>query len=590
MTMITTEMLERAHLELPAMPERQPEDCFGLVYLEGEFQLPREKAVGQVAFGGSDPGINAFHADPGLKNLYLFRCEWDMARTCFQAPLNKLIESGMERIFGEGPPGIAIDPFLAHLKGRLLDYQGTIDRVFVRMVFTGDPAEADRSAVYVRLREELENKKHLVDRFFGRPVTLVFQIVSTGEKGAGAPAHQRETHTYPLKLEKTIEMNGPSGEVMRVGFARLEDLHAIYREMGMRFFESNIRYVLADTTPTNRSLNSAFAAIMLEGKRDPLVYAFDHNGVTLFAEKVEAREGSLLLTEPRMLNGAQTVSTFDRFLKANAEKPALGEHVKERGEISVLCKIISDAQGDFVQAVTINNNRQNPVRPWALHSNDLIQLELQDRFREELGLYYERQEAAFLSVTGELAEDAEPGERKAVELLKLAQTFLATDGELERMSRLQAVFETDEDYTLVFGPSRLKADLKQVLLCYKIQFRLARIIREIMERGEKKYSWMRRARNLVWALLCQAVLNEEDLAGLADKYGRKLGIETGYTELLAGLASTRVRFAVAEAVALPAYAAKVEKESFGFLRTNAVYDAAFKIAEEKWGWKEKSLR
>jgi len=583
-------MLERAHLALPAGHEGLPEDCFGLLYLEGEFQLSREKAASQVAFGGSDAGINAFHFDPELKNFYLFRCEWSGARTCFQEPLNRLIETGMDRIFGEGPPGIAPDPFLAHLKGRLLEYQGTIERVFIRMVFTGDPAEADRSAVYTRLREELENKKHLADRFFGRPVSLVFQIVSAGEGGSGAPAHVRESHTYPLKLDRTIEMAGPGGEMMRVGFAKLVDLHAIFREMGMRFFESNIRYVLADTTPTNRSLTASFSSILLEGNRDPLVYAFDHNGVTLYAEKVEAREGSLLLTEPRMLNGAQTVATFDRFLKTNAEKPALGAHDGARGEISVLCKIISDARGDFVQAVTINNNRQNPVRPWALHSNDLIQLELQDRFREEIGIYYERQEAAFLSVSGEASEETEPGERKAVELLKLAQTFLATDGELERMSRLQAVFETDEDYALVFGPGRLKADLKQVLLCYKIQFRLARIIREIMERGEKKYSWMRRARNLVWALLCQAILNEEDLAGLADKYGRKLGVETGYTELLARLASTRVRFAVAEAVALPQYAAKVENESFGFLRTNAIHDAAFRIAAEKWGWKERSLR
>jgi hypothetical protein len=45
--------------------------------------------------------------------------------------------------------------------------------------------------------------------------------------------------------------------------------------------------------------------------------------------------------------------------------------------------------------VTVNNNRQNPVEPWNLRANDLIQLELQDKFRADLQMYYERQENAF---------------------------------------------------------------------------------------------------------------------------------------------------------------------------------------------------
>ena len=85
--------------------------------------------------------------------------------------------------------------------------------------------------------------------------------------------------------------------------------------------------------------------------------------------------------------------------------------------------------------VAINNNRQNPVKPWNLHANDMIQLELQDKLREDLGLYYERQEQAFSNLTPEDLEEMEIQEGKALELLKLAQTFLASDGELDRMSR-----------------------------------------------------------------------------------------------------------------------------------------------------------
>jgi len=581
------EAINQAHAELQAARGGAPADYFPLVYLEREFQVPREKAVAQCAIGPNELGVNAFHADAELKNLYLLRCDWTDKRNFFQLPLQQMVDSGMELIFGDGPPGIVPDQFLVQVKSAMLACQAAVERVFVHFVFRGDPAEAERSAVLAKLREDLENKKYLADKFFGRPITLVFQVRSAAGE-LGAPAHQKVTHSYPVRMDKVVEMNGPAGEIMRIGFARLSDLHAAYKEMGARFFESNIRAILSDDTPTNRSLNRAFSDIILEGKHDPLVFAFDHNGVTIHAEKVEASEGTLVLTEPRLLNGAQTIASYDRFVKANENDSRLRDRAQALGEISVICKIITDARAEFVQKVTLNNNRQNPIRPWNLHANDLIQLELQDKFASELGVYYERQEKAFLALTPEDLEEMEITENKAVELLRLAQTFLASDGELEKMSRMQEVFEDEAEYARVFGTQRLKADSRHIMLCYKMQFRLNRIIREIMERGEKKYFYMRRARNLVWALLMQAVLNEENLAELAEKFGKKLGMEVEYSELLAKLASTRVRFLISAGVD-EHYASKVEEEKYGFLRTKTIFEDCLKDGRDKWGWARKKL-
>ena len=74
-------------------------------------------------------------------------------------------------------------------------------------------------------------------------------------------------------------------------------------------------------------------------------------------------------------------------------------------DIRVMCRIITNASPEFVTTVTINNNRQNPVEPWNLHANDLIQLELQDKFRDDLGIYYERQEEAFANLSYEEMEE-----------------------------------------------------------------------------------------------------------------------------------------------------------------------------------------
>src|SRR4029079_14232553 len=121
-----------------------------------------------------------------------------------------------------------------------------------------------------------------------------------------------------------------------------------------------------------------------------------------------------------------------------------------------------------VTRVTVNNNRQNPVEPWNLHANDLIQLELQDKLRSDLGLYSERQENAFDQLSPEDLDDYGIKEdSRAIQMLKLTQTFLLTDGLVSRLSEMRRIFEDDRTYEQVFRQGRLKADSRLILLCYK---------------------------------------------------------------------------------------------------------------------------
>ena len=269
----------------------------------------------------------------------------------------------------------------------------------------GDPAEAERSQVLDKLREDLENKKYLIDQRFGRPVTLVIEFRSARTREVGSTTHLRKTHTYPVQLDDVVTRFGPSGERMTIGFIRLVDLHAMYRDMGERFFERNIRSALPEDEAVNRSIHQAIRRIVLDSKQDPKVFAFNHNGVTLFAEALCSGEGQFKITEPRLLNGAQTVTTLSRFLKANEGNKILTERRDVLQQIHVMCRIVTDAAPEFVTSVTINNNRQNPVDPWSLHANDMIQLEIQDKFRDDLGIYYERQEKAFENFSDEDLEE-----------------------------------------------------------------------------------------------------------------------------------------------------------------------------------------
>lgn len=587
---ITDRLIDQAFSDLNKTCGGVRNDYFGLVYLEQEFGLDRDRAIPQVAFGGNDYGIDGFHFDRERRNLYLFQFKYSDSHSQFKASLIRLIESGMERIFGARTQDQEQNQLLLQLKSCLIENEAVIDRVCLHFVFTGDPAEAERSQVLDKLREDLENKKYLIEQRFRRPITMVIEFRSARTRKVGSTAHLWETHTYPVQLDDTIMRRGPNGENMTIGFIRLVDLNAMYQEMGQRFFERNIRAALPEDKAVNRSIQQSIRRIVLEGKEDATVFPFNHNGVTLFAEALHTSDGEFRITEPRLLNGAQTVTTFARFLKTNEGNRLLAERRDALENLRVMCRIITQASPEFVTAVTINNNRQNPVAPWNLHANDMIQLEMQDKLRDDLGIYYERQEGAFQNFSDEELEEQGITQHKAIELTKLACTFLVSDGNIDKLTRFREVFEDDRFYNQVFDRSRLKADSRKIVLCYKVQFRLRRLAKDIVERGANKYAYVTRARSLLWALLCQAILNDPKLEERAENFGRGLSLEAQYTDWLSSLATARCRFVLSDLVADKIYASKAAEGNFSFMRTNAAYKRSMEIAYERWRWVERRLK
>lgn len=360
---ITDRAIDQAFSDLKKSCGGVRNDYFGLLYLEQEFDVERDQAIPRVAFGGNDYGVDGFHFDGEKRNLYLFQFKCSDSHAQFKQSFNRLIEAGMERIFGARSQDQQQNQLLLQLKSCLIENEAVIDRVCIHFVFTGDPAEAERSQVLDKLREDLENKKYLIDQRFGRPVTMVIEFRSARTRKVGPTTHLRKTNTYPVQLDETLTRAGPNDETMTIGFIRLVDLHAMYREMGQRFFERNIRAALPEDEAVNRSIQLSLKQIVIDGKEHAKVFAFNHNGVTLFAEALSATDGKFKLTEPRLLNGAQTVTTFARFLKVNEGNNLLTERRGVLEDIHVMCRIITDAIPEFVTTATINNNRQNPVDP-----------------------------------------------------------------------------------------------------------------------------------------------------------------------------------------------------------------------------------
>lgn len=577
--------VEAAFQELHASCGGVKEDYFGLLYLEREFRIPREEAILQNAFGGNDFGIDGYHIDVNRRNLYLLQFKYSANPQLFKDSYIRIADAGFPLLFHETQQNRYLNPILHRLKSQLLNDMALIDRVFVLLVFLGETGEAERSETLRALQENLEAKSFLLDQFFGRQVALIVAYRSAATQTVSSVVHQRRTHAHSMQVPQIIERSGPDGERMFVGFARLVDLLQMYREMGVRFFERNIRSGLKQTSAPNRGIRKSLKAIVLDETESPDVFAFNHNGVTISASNFCHADGVASITEPRLLNGAQTVTTFHNFLEQNRDNRLLAERSAVMDRICLPCRIITNAAADFVTTVTVNTNRQNPVEPWNLRANDLIQCQISDWFRTRCKIYYERQAKMFDGLTDEQKREEGIDDRKPIEIQRLAKAYLAIDGRVDRMSNMREAFESDKLYSDIFNADRLELNPAKLLLCYKVQYALPGVIRDIRAKGTNRYTFLPRARNLLWAILCQALLNDDGLENHTENFGQSLTIEAKFKSLVSNLGSRRARILISRLVSRPDYADHIAQEQHAFLRTHAAFKFCMQTARNEWGWR-----
>jgi hypothetical protein len=549
-----------------------------------------EKAINQIAFGGNDYGVDGFHFDEAKRNLYLFQFKFTPSYGQFKQSMQRLIDVGMQRIFSAPNKDDSKNQILIQLRSALIDNRNLIDQICFRFVFTGEPSDAERSKVLDKLREDLENKRYYVEQFFfPRTVNFIVEFRSSSGKVGGVIASETSAK-FTLPVTQSISAQTEAGEQMLTFFVPVIELNQMYVALGTRFFDRNVRYGLGENETVNRAIAKALSQIIIDRSLDPSTFVFNHNGVTLYTESVEAEDDHIEISSPRLLNGAQTVTTFAEFLSKNRDHPKLKNAIEIIERIQVVCKIITNAADPFVTRVTINNNRQNPVEAWNLHANDMIQLELQDKFLDELQLYYERQENAFNQLSAEdLDEYGLKSDSKAIQMLKLAQTFIVTDGNLSRVSEMRRVFEEERTYELVFNASRLATNSHNILLCYKVERRLRKLAEDIRQKGQNKYYFAPKARFLIWALCCQGILNDPKLDKLRAEHGSNMVVSANFSEYLSKLATVQVAPILAALMTDDEYTDRIAEDKLGFLRTDAAFDKCMKIAFSRSKWVRKRL-
>jgi hypothetical protein len=115
------------------------------------------------------------------------------------------------------------------------------------------------------------------------------------------------------------------------------------------------------------------------------------------------------------------------------------------------------------------------------------------------------------------------------------------------------------------------------------------LVNDIVDKGKNRYGYMNRSRSLLWALLCQGVLNDPKLPDLADAHGTGLSIDTKYLEKLSYFATARCRMLIGWLIDQKEYADRFADGKFDFLRTNTAFDKCIERAYSQWRWIHRKL-
>jgi hypothetical protein len=583
---ISQKQLDETYGRLAPKYQGRKEDYFTLLYLKKEFSVPEEKALQQISFYGNDYGIDGFYYDgPERRNLYLLQCKWTKDHFQFKGTLERLIDQGLERVFGNLQIDQNENPLLNRLRNFVYQNRNVIDQVWVRLIFNGDESIAANSRLLADYLEDLQSKRYVLEEFFQRKVDFRTVFVSNASMRVSSPQAVVAAYKYTIPNAGPLEVARSDGTTrMMIQLVSLRTLLEMYLDFGEKLFERNIRSSYGFTqaqSMVNSKIKRSMRQCVIDGTQQPEDFTFFHNGVTLKARDIQCNNGGIALYEPRILNGAQTIASAHDFYQEHKIKKDILDRLEQ---IKVVAKIIVSGNESFVRNVAINNNRQNPIEPWHLRANDKLQLEFEERFAKQLGIYYERRENSFANEKQAELRARGITQDKPIKMKMFGQMLLALQGQVGRMSRIGEAFENDSQYRDMFRDKYLTMNLRKLVLFYKIHKKLTGILYEIESKGKEKYSYASKTRYLAWALLIQGLLNDSDIEAYVQNYGTDMVYQQEYGLTLQKLATSRIRLIYSDTFKKNPYSRDIGNDKFGFLRRKTTYDDCMKTARKKYHW------
>jgi hypothetical protein len=185
-----------------------------------------------------------------------------------------------------------------------------------------------------------------------------------------------------------------------------------------------------------------------------------------------------------------------------------------------------------------------------------------------------------------LAEQGVTADR-VVTIKRLGETFAVTDGKLERARNMNELFDSDQQYAETFHDGRLTEELGKIVLCYKCRTYCHNTVARELANG--KTAFVDRAKLLLWALVCQGLLNQKDLPDLIEEFGGDLRMPNEFRERLYKIALRQVKPTLLWLVQQKEFAESYKEERYEFLRGDKAFNRTLSHVLDAYGWEQRRV-
>ena len=425
--------------------DEQDEAVIATLHLMNTHDLDLHGAQDRTSRGSNDHGIDAWYYDPAGASLTLYQSKLTtskaMALKGFEGLTNacKWLADLLRKAELDVPP---TNSGILNLARCLADTHQSVRNVVCVLISPFDANELDDADDFAFARTDIA-KSALYGLLKERGGSLDVRVEQYKFSGAGVvpPA----SYTVAVKEDTSLSVDGKVH--LQVVFVSLHSLIDLFRRRGNLVFEKNVRLYL-NTKEAKARLEHPLEETLEQicaGSLDPNIFPFYHVGVTLAATGCARVNGNLSLDAPYIINGCQTVNIASRYL-TKLEKAKASGKIERFRSIQVIAKVVTRASNAQLREIANCNNRQNPIEPWQLFSNDPIHVEVEASLRD-VGVFYERQKGRF-------------------------------EAEITRLSALQTYSNTNGTYVTVEG-------LGQVICLCRRQMQLAAKQSEIFVNKER---------------------------------------------------------------------------------------------------------
>ncbi len=460
--------------------DRNVEDCFPAWYLSYEYGLSDTLTLMQTSdpavegkTKGYDFGLDGFYLDvddPKQPRLILVQAKYSDNPNAVSAgfkDLERCLPKVANALDGAGSDEPLENKILFNLRRILKEQDRQIVRGFNIDLIVIHLCDQDEMIIRANARKNRDELAEVFRDIFPdrngsieeigprRMSKLNVQITSSTQDWTSL------TLTAVL-LETTVNERPVK---MYSGIGHLSELVELYNQRRDELFSKNVRYFLKSKRNVEKGPSAKIKDTLKQictktqdGVLEPEVFAFYHNGVTVFARAVDSSQDGVItrILEPYILNGCQTIKTSYYFRYDTRLRSKIDDERWRRIKIPI--RIITTRDDELIRLITISNNRQNQISAAALRANDEMQIELANRFKR-VGIFYQRQEGAFEEIV-----ESNPSiidniytntNYRYVDIEDLARCLSAVASEFELAKSSSHIFEYDAAYKRCFSPRRL---------------------------------------------------------------------------------------------------------------------------------------